>query len=89
MIGGHPCRCECGGLARPGRKYVNKAHQIAHMRAGEASRLNGLQPVESKRAGGHVAGKQAAASGRLAEAAKKGGARSHEIAVNLRPGSES
>ena len=84
MIGGHPCKCECGGLARPGRKYVDKEHQIAHLRAGEARRLNERQSVEDKRAGGRSAGAKAAASGRLAEAAKKGGARSHEIAVRMR-----
>lgn len=84
MIGGHPCKCECGELARAGRKYVNKEHQIAHLRAGEARRLNEQQPVEYKQAGGRTAGQLAVASGRLAEAAKKGGARSHEIAVSLR-----
>jgi hypothetical protein len=54
------------------------------MVAGGARKLNALQPVEAKERGGLAAGGRAAENGRLFEAAKKGGARSREIAAQLR-----
>jgi hypothetical protein len=67
------------------RVFVNKEHQLQWMRAGGARDLNALQPLEAKERGGYAAGTQAAATGRLYEAAKKGGARSREIALRLDP----
>jgi hypothetical protein len=79
------CKCGCGEpMPRPNRKYVNKEHQLAHMVAGEASRMNSLQPIEGKQLGGAVAGRQAEESGRLAEAGKKGAEESRAIAERFR-----
>jgi len=54
------------------------------MVAGGASEMNKLQPIEAKQLGGRIIGKQAAESGRLAEAGKIGAARSREIAEDFR-----
>jgi len=66
------------------RVFVNKEHQLAWMLAGGAKLMNELQPVEAKQLGGRIVGKAAAESGRLAEAAKLGAARSREIAEEFR-----
>jgi len=64
--------------------FVDKEHQLAWMHAGGAAELNALQPLEAKRLGGSVAGRQAARSGRLTEAGLKGAQRSREIAAKFR-----
>jgi hypothetical protein len=64
--------------------FVNKEHQIEWLLNGGAKELNALQPLEAKVKGGEIAGQQAADSGRLAEAAQKGGAKAHDIAVRYR-----
>jgi hypothetical protein len=79
-----PCKCGCAEEVPSSRRYVNKRHQIEHMLAGEAKRLNRKQPVAGKQKGGKVAGTQAAASGRLAVAGLKGASRAREIADEIR-----
>jgi hypothetical protein len=79
-----PCKCGCGEKVTDSKRYVDKAHQIAHLLAGEASRLNKQQPVEAKAKGGSVAGTLAVQSGRLADAGQKGAARAREIAQQVR-----
>lgn len=74
------CRCGCGQPVKGKRVFVNKEHHLQWMVAGGASQMNALQPLEAKQLGGHVAGTSAVENGRLAEAAKKGAARSREIA---------
>lgn len=37
---GRQCKCGCGTSIPASRRYFNKEHQLLHMRAGEASRLN-------------------------------------------------
>jgi len=54
------------------------------MHAGGAREIAALQPIEDKQRGGRIAGARAAQSGRLADAAAKGGARSREIAEELK-----
>ena len=79
------CRCGCGETVKPPNKaYVDNEHRLAHMVAGEASRMNRLQPREAKQQGGATAGREAADSGRLAEAGLKGAARAHEDAEQFR-----
>ena len=78
------CNCVCGQSVKGSRVFVNKEHQLDWMLRGGAKELNALQPVEAKARGGETAGTQAALSGRLQDAAEKGGARSHEIAVEFR-----
>lgn len=78
------CKCGCGKDVVPPRRYVSKEHQIEHMLAGEAKRLNQQQPVEAKKRGGSVAGTRAAKSGRLASAGQKGALRAREIAAEVR-----
>jgi hypothetical protein len=51
---------------------------------GGASEMNALLPDDVRERGGRTTGLRAAASGRLAEASKKGGARSKEIAATFR-----
>jgi general stress protein YciG len=79
------CRCGCGQTVTGRRVFVDKEHQLDWMRAGGARELNALQPVEAKALGGSITGREAHRSGRLAEAAKKGGQRSREIAERHRP----
>lgn len=81
---GRPCKCECGETVPFSRKYVNKEHQISHMRSGEAARLSAKQSPEAKRKGGAAAGRAAAQSGRLAMAGRKGADRIAEIARRSR-----
>ena len=69
---------------KPGRVFVNKEHQLDWMNKGGARELNALQPLEAKVKGGEIAGQHAASSGRLLDAAQKGGARSREIAETFR-----
>ena len=69
---------------RRGRVFVDKEHQLTWMHAGGAREIAALQPIEDKRRGGRIAGERAAQSGRLADASAKGGARSREIAEELR-----
>ena len=78
------CRCGCGLPVKGRRVFVNKEHQLDWMVAGGARQMNELQPLEAKQLGGSVAGSEAAASGRLAEAGEKGAARSREIAAEFR-----
>jgi len=78
------CKCGCGQQVRSSRVFVNKEHQLAWMHDGGAKQLNALQPIEAKVRGGHTAGTDAALSGRLMEAAQKGGAVSHEIAERFK-----
>jgi hypothetical protein len=69
--------------------FVDKEHQLQWMLNGGASEMNTLQPIEAKQLGGHTAGTQAQESGRLAEASKKGGAKSREIADRIRAARDS
>jgi general stress protein YciG len=78
------CRCGCGAQVRGKRVFANKEHQLAWMSAGGAAEMNRLQPIEAKIRGGAVAGREAADSGRLAEAGMKGAERSREIAESFR-----
>lgn len=78
------CKCGCGQDVRRGRVFVDKEHQLTWMHAGGAREIAALQPLEDKQRGGRVAGEQALKSGRLIEAAAKGGARSREIAASVR-----
>lgn len=78
------CKCGCGEHAPSGRVFINKEHQLDWMNAGGASELNALLPTEVRQAGGSTAGKLSHESGRLAQAAKKGGQRSREIAAEWR-----
>lgn len=79
-----PCKCGCGEDVPYTRRYLNKAHQLEHMRSGEASRMNTLQPHDAKRRGGSTAGRIAADSGALAERGLIGAAKAHEVAEALR-----
>lgn len=89
MSSGRACRCGCGLVVPFTRRYVDKVHQLAHMRSGEARRMNALQPAEAKRRGGSTRGTQLAGSGQLAEWGRKGAARTRELAGQMRrsPGS--
>jgi hypothetical protein len=78
------CRCGCGEPVRGKRVFVDKVHQLNWMAAGGAREIGALQPLEAKKLGGQVAGRIAAESGRLPEAARKGGARAREIAARWR-----
>jgi hypothetical protein len=78
------CKCGCGEAVKNRRVFVNKEHQLMWMHAGGAREMNALLPDEVRQQGGRTAGKQLAASGQLQEAAKKGGARSREIAAKVR-----
>jgi hypothetical protein len=78
------CKCGCGETVRGKRVFVNKEHQLAWMHAGGARELNAMMPDEARALGGQTAGKQAAESGRLQEAAKLGGQRAREIAEAFR-----
>jgi hypothetical protein len=78
------CKCGCGEPVTGKRVFVNKEHQLAWMTAGGAREMNALQPIEAKAAGGRTTGREAHRSGRLADAARKGGARSREIATQFR-----
>lgn len=78
------CKCGCQQVVQGKKVFVNKEHQFDWMSNGGASRMNALQPIEAKIKGGKIVGRQAAASGRLHEAALKGGARSREIAQAYR-----
>lgn len=68
------CKCGCGQDVRRGRVFVDKEHQLTWMHAGGAREIAALQPIEDKQRGGRIAGERAAQSGRLADAAVKGGA---------------
>jgi hypothetical protein len=78
------CRCGCDEPIKRGRKFVNKEHQLEWMLSGGAKEMNELQSLEAKARGGIVAGHQAAANGRLHDAAIRGGARAREIAERFR-----
>ncbi len=78
------CKCGCGESVKTGRVFVNKEHQLEWMNNGGARELNALLPQEVRVRGGQTAGEAAILSGRLLGAAQKGGARSHEIAENVR-----
>lgn len=84
MAATRPCKCGCGELVPCARRYVDKRHQLSHMRSGEASRMNQQQPLEGKRRGGAAAGRLAADSGALAARGLKGAARVREIAAEVR-----
>ena len=81
---GRPCKCGCDERIPSSKRYVNKEHQLLHMRAGEASRLSQLQAAEAKRLGGRRAGRLAVEKGTLHEASRLGAARSREIAAAIR-----
>jgi hypothetical protein len=83
-VTGRECKCGCGERIPSSKRYVNKEHQLLHMRAGEAGRLNQLQSLEAKRLGGHRAGTIAAENGSLSEASRLGAARSKAIAEAIR-----
>ncbi len=74
------CKCGCRQVVKGKRVFVNKEHHLQWMVSGGASQMNALQPNEAKERGGRIAGAKAHESGRLKEAAQKGGARSREIA---------
>ena len=78
------CKCGCGEPVKKGRVFVNKDHQLDWMYRGGAREMNILQPEEAKARGGKTSGRQAAESGRLLDAAMKGGATSREIAERFR-----
>lgn len=78
------CKCGCGETVKKNRVFVNNEHQLTWMNAGGARELNALMPDEARILGGQVAGRQAAQSGRLLEAAALGGKRSREIAEAMR-----
>jgi hypothetical protein len=79
------CKCGCGEAVKPPNKaYVNKEHQIDHLLAGEAARLNEMQPTDAKRRGGATSGAASAESGRLAEAGIKGALAAKRIADRMR-----
>jgi len=78
------CQCGCGEAVKSGRVFANKEHQLKWMTNGGARELNALLPLEARVKGGETAGQDALASGRLLSAAQKGGARSREIAQNVR-----
>jgi hypothetical protein len=78
------CKCGCGQPVKGSRVFVNKEHQLEWMLNGGASEMNALQPIGAKQMGGHTTGTQAVESGRLAEASKKGAAKSREIAERFR-----
>lgn len=78
------CKCGCGELVRRGRVFLNKEHQLDWMNQGGAREMNMMQPLKAKIRGGEVSGQRAVESGRLMDAAQKGGARSHEIAERFR-----
>ena len=77
------CKCGCGEPVAGNRVFVDKAHQLAWMRAGGAAELAALLPDEARCRGGKTAGNKAVASGHLREAARLGGKRVHEIAEGL------
>lgn len=81
---GRSCKCGCGQTIKSSKKYADKEHQLRHMRAGEASRLNSMQPIDAKKRGGAVAGRAAVVSGRLLEAGRKGAAKAAAVAEALR-----
>jgi hypothetical protein len=54
------------------------------MHAGGAREMNALLPDEVRERGGRTAGRRLHASGQLQAAANKGGARSREIAADVR-----
>lgn len=83
-MSGRFCKCGCGLNIKASKRYVDKEHQLRHMKSGEAHRLNSLQTSEAKRRGGESAGRAAVESGHLAAASKKGAARASEIAELLR-----
>lgn len=78
------CKCGCGTPVPRRKTFVDKFHQLEWMKAGGASEMNALQPIEAKMLGGAVAGTQAAENGRLQQAAIKGAERSKEIAAAFR-----
>ena len=78
------CKCGCGESVKGNRVFVNKEHQLTWMNAGGAGVLNALLPREVRVRSSKKAGRIAADSGRLLEAAQKGGAKSHEIAERMR-----
>lgn len=78
------CKCGCGESVKAGRVFVNKEHQLTWMNAGGATEINALLPREVRVRSGKKMGRIAADSGRLLAAAQKGGAKSHEIAAQMR-----
>jgi hypothetical protein len=80
------CRCGCGAPIRGKRVFVDKAHQLAWMRAGGAGELNALLPQAVREAGGRTSGRLAAESGRLADASALGIARIREITAEVQGG---
>lgn len=78
------CKCGCGREVPARRMFVDKIHQLAWMHAGGARELNALLPDDVRRRGGRTSGRLAQQSGRLADAARKGGTRSREIAAEFR-----
>lgn len=78
------CKCGCGESVSGRRVFVNKEHQLAWMHAGGARELNSLLPLEVRQQGGQTVGRRLHDSGQLQEAANKGGARSREIAAEVR-----
>jgi hypothetical protein len=78
------CKCGCGGAVGKRKVFVNKEHQLSWMANGGAREMNLLQSEEAKSKGGHAAGANAAASGRLRDAGLLGAARSREIATAWR-----
>jgi len=78
------CGCGCGAGVKGKRVFVNKEHQLAWMVAGGAREIGALQPLESKRLGGQIAGRAGVESGSLTRAGLKGAQRSREIADEFR-----
>lgn len=79
------CLCGCGTLTRGRRVFVDKAHQLAWMRAGGARQIGALQPPEARQRGGQVGGQLAADSGRLVAASALGIARIRAVVEGMSP----
>lgn len=78
------CRCGCGQGVTGRRVFVNKEHQLDWMVGGGAREIGSLEPPEARAAGGKIAGRRQAESGRLAEAGLRGADRAREIAAEHR-----
>ena len=78
------CQCGCGESVKRSRKFVNKEHQLTWMSNGGARELQAMLPYEVLVKNGKAAGQRALDSGHLYEAAQKGGAKSREIAAQMR-----
>ena len=77
------CKCGCGQQTKGRKVFVNREHMLNWMNRGGAGQMNAQQPREAKARGGHTAGTQTVASGRLEAMSQKGAARNREIAAQF------